>query len=228
VGIKYNRRKFLRTSGILGTAAIGLGNMPILPKLESENTTKLKLGLALYTTRALSLKETIAVSKRLKLEHICIKDKFHLPVDAPKDDLLTGAKTIRDNNLDFYGAGVFYMNSREEIRNTFEYARITGIKMIIGVPAPELVEFTNDLIKEYDIMIAIHNHGPTDNHYPTPESAYNRIKDFDSRFGLCIDIGHTQRCGISPGDDITRFADRLLDIHMKDVNSEFIIIFLLY
>jgi inosose dehydratase len=67
--------------------------------------------------------------------------------------------------------------------------------------------------------VAIHNHGPTDKVYPTPASAYEKIKDLDKRIGLCNDIGHTMRAGIDPAESVEKFADRLLDIHMKDVSA---------
>ena len=48
-------------------------------------------------------------------------------------------------------------------------------------------------MKEFDIKIAIHNHGPEDKHFPTPESALKVVEDRYPRMGLCIDVGHTTR-----------------------------------
>lgn len=70
-----------------------------------------------------------------------------------------------------------------------------------------------------DIALAIHNHGPTDQRFPSPESAYSLIKNMDKRMGLCIDVGHTQRLGLDPASEVERFFDRLLDVHIKDVSS---------
>ena len=64
--------------------------------------------------------------------------------------------------------------------------------------------------------MAIHNHGPEDKLYPTPKSIYDRIKNMDTRMGLCIDIGHTFRAGILPEEAIMLYADRLFDLHIKD------------
>jgi inosose dehydratase len=74
-------------------------------------------------------------------------------------------------------------------------------------------------VQEFDIKVAIHNHGPTDKVYPTPASAYERIKDLDKRIGLCIDIGHTLRAGVDPSMPAQEFADRLLDVHIKDISQ---------
>jgi sugar phosphate isomerase/epimerase len=93
------------------------------------------------------------------------------------------------------------------------------MEVIVGVPNHDLLSLVNEKVKEYDIKVAIHNHGPTDKVYPTPESAYERIKNLDSRIGVCIDIGHTQRAGIDPSESAIRCADRLLDVHIKDVTA---------
>src|ERR1700738_3063425 len=50
-------------------------------------------------------------------------------------------------------------------------------------------------VKEFDIKIAIHNHGPEDKHFPSPKSVLDAVKGMDSRMGLCMDIGHTVRTG---------------------------------
>jgi inosose dehydratase len=75
------------------------------------------------------------------------------------------------------------------------------------------------MVKQYDIKVAIHNHGPGDEVYPTPASAYELIKDLDPRIGLCNDVGHTCRSGIDPAVSAAKYADRLLDVHMKDVSA---------
>ena len=74
-------------------------------------------------------------------------------------------------------------------------------------------------MQKYDIRLAIHNHGPGDRIFPTPDLAYEKIKDLDRRVGLCIDIGHTVRIGGDPYRAAEQFADRLFDIHMKDVTA---------
>ncbi|GAH43655.1 unnamed protein product, partial [marine sediment metagenome] len=74
-------------------------------------------------------------------------------------------------------------------------------------------------VKAYDIKLAIHNHGPGDKRYPSPESAYEKIKNMDSRMGLCLDIGHTKRIGIDPAKSARQFMDRLHDVHIKDVDK---------
>ena len=76
--------------------------------------------------------------------------------------------------------------------------------LIIGVPNHELLDYVEGKVKDYDIKLAIHNHGPGDKLYPSAESAYEKIKNRDKRMGLCIDIGHTKRIGRDPGTGFKR------------------------
>jgi sugar phosphate isomerase/epimerase len=156
--------------------------------------------------------------KRLALGRIALKS-MHLPLESPEDMIAAVAERVRAAGLDLYGCGVVYMTTEGEVDQAFRYARAAGMKMIIGVANPELLRLVEERVKETDIRLAIHNHGPEDKLYPTPASAYERIKDLDPRIGLCIDIGHTARAGIEPSEAARQFADRLLDVHIKDVTA---------
>jgi sugar phosphate isomerase/epimerase len=111
------------------------------------------------------------------------------------------------------------MRSPEDVDRAFEYAKTAGMEMIVGVPNHELLEYVEGKVKQYDIKLAIHNHGPGDKLYPSAESAYNLIKNRDNRMGLCIDIGHTKRINRAPEQDVKDFFDRVFDIHIKDVTA---------
>jgi len=210
------RRDFLTLSGIGATAA-ALGG--VIPETAwADRRDSLTLGMASYTFRKFGLDETIAMTKRLGLERIAFKS-FHLPLESSEAEIRAVAAKVRDEGLDLYGCGVVYMKTEDEVKRAFDYARAAGMRIIIGVPAHELLDLVNGKVLEYDIRLAIHNHGPGDETYPSPESAYEKISDLDPRMGLCIDIGHTKRIGIDPSGSLKRFFDRVHDIHIKDVSA---------
>jgi inosose dehydratase len=93
------------------------------------------------------------------------------------------------------------------------------LETIIGVPNHEFLPQVNELVKKHDIRLAIHNHGPGDDLYRSPNNVFDKIKDLDKRIGLCIDIGHVVRIGEDPIALIKKYKDRLYDMHMKDVNK---------
>lgn len=183
-----------------------------------EGRPSFSLGMASYTFREFGLEETLNMTRRLGLKRIALKD-MHLPLDSTPETIRETASRVRQAGLELYGCGVVYMNTRSEVERAFAYARTGGMEVIIGVPAHDLIPDVEQLIKETGIKVAIHNHGPGDKRYPTPQSAYDRIKTRDKRFGLCVDVGHTLRAGVDPAQAVRRLADRVLDVHMKDVSS---------
>ena len=217
-----SRRMFLKSVGVLAGAAVaGSTASAAIAAPSALNDSKKfapRFGLASYTTRKLTLDQTIALVKRLNLTCLTLKD-MHLPMNVPLEATAQTAQKVRNAGLDLYGGGVIYMNSEAEVNRAFDYAKAAGFRLIVGVPRHELLDYVEDKIKTYNIAVAIHNHGPEDRLYPTVQSAYTRLEDRDKRFGLCIDIGHTQRSGIRPADDILQFHDRMLDIHFKDVSA---------
>ena len=112
---------------------------------------------------------------------------------------------------------VVNMRTADEVNRGFEYAKALGVRLLIANPKPELLPLVNQKVQEYGMPVAIHNHGPEDKTYPTPQSVYEKVKELDRRIGLCIDVGHTKRAGVDPSQAARQCADRLMDIHIKDI-----------
>jgi len=177
-----------------------------------------ELGITSYSLRKFSLDDAIAMTKRLGLTNIALKS-MHLPLNSSPEQITAVVDKVKKAGLNLYGCGVVYMKNADQVNQAFEYAKAAGMKTIIGAPVPELLGLVDRKVKEYDIQVAIHNHGPGDNVYPTPTSIIEKIKNLDRRIGLCMDIGHTVRIGEDPSKDAIQYASRLLDVHMKDVTS---------
>ncbi len=232
---EQNRRQFLRAAGAgMATSLMGAGassgqgqksagkKEPRFeirnPRFEIRSKRQFKLGLASYTLRKFKLDETLAMTRRVGLKYICFKS-FHLALDSKPEQIREVVAKVKKAGLILYGGGVISMKKEPEVHRAFEYAKAAGMKVIVGVPAPELLTLVDKKVKQYNIKVAIHNHGPTDKLYPTPASAYEKIKNLDKRIGLCNDIGHTQRAGVDPSVSAEKYAARLLDVHIKDVSE---------
>ncbi len=194
----FSRRNFLRLSGT-GLLATQAPSLLTASQITPEKGPELpfELGIASYTFREFSLEDTIAMTARLDIKNLCLKS-MHMPLDSSPEEIKSMAARVRDAGIDLYGGGVIYMSSAEDVEKAFTYAMNAGMKVIVGVPEHELLELCNLKVKETGINLAIHNHGPGDKKYPTPESAYKLIKDMDPGMGLCVDIGHTARIGEDP------------------------------
>lgn len=216
------RRQFIKIASI-GAAASLTGASSSLGQVRGSaqrraGKQRIKLGLASYTLRKFNLDDTLAMTKRVGLKYVCFKS-MHLPLDSTPAQIRSVVTKVKEAGLILYGGGVIYMGNQDQVHQAFDYAKAAGMKVIVGVPKPELLPLVDKKVKEYDIKLAIHNHGPGDKVYPTPASAYERIKNLDRRIGLCNDIGHTIRAGSDPAISAKKFADRLLDVHIKDVSE---------
>jgi sugar phosphate isomerase/epimerase len=216
----HNRRKFLKTTG-LGIAAGAVTSKVLAAGVTFPTGAhtgvqgSFELGLASYTSREFSLDDTISMAQRVGLKHLGLKS-FHLPLESSEAECKAAAAKIKSAGIDFYSAGVIYMTKKEDVDQAFNYAKACGIRIMVGVPAPELLSYTESMISQYNIMLAIHNHGPGDEIYPTVPGIYEKIAKMDKRIGICMDIGHVVRLDRDPVKDLNQCFDRIFDLHIKD------------
>ena len=215
-----NRRNFLKAAcaGLAAASLPGIAGASVAQAAGQKNNFKFNLGVASYSLRNFSQEEALDMTLRCGVNRITFKS-MHLPLDADKATIQKAVALCREKGITLYGGGVIYMKTKTEADQAFEYAKTAEMDMIVGVPNHELLDYVEEKIKEYDIKLAIHNHGPGDKLYPSAESAYEKIKNRDQRMGLCIDIGHTKRINRDPEQDVTDFFDRVFDIHIKDVTA---------
>jgi sugar phosphate isomerase/epimerase len=219
----WTRRRYLQnTGGTVASLALApgspawaaTGKEPSRPKPE----IPFHLGLASYTLRNFDLDRTLAMTSRVGLGRICLKS-MHLPLDAKPAEITAVVDKVKRAGLILYGGGVITLKTERDIVRAFEYAKAAGMHTITVAPIPEVLPILDERIKQYDIVVAIHNHGPGDRHFPTPQTVYDAVKSLDHRIGLCMDIGHTVRIGADLLGSVRSCGDRLFDLHIKDVTA---------
>jgi len=178
----------------------------------------LKIGLPTYMFKHFDLDEVLPMTRRVAVGYVCLRS-FHLPLRSTPTQIAAAIAKVKKAGIKPYAGGVITMRTEDEVNRAFEYAKAAGFELITAKPWPKVLGLVNKRVREYDIKVAIHNHGPEDRLYATPVRAYERIKGLDRRIGLCHDTGHTQRTGMDPSDATLKCADRLLDVHLKDVDS---------
>ena len=195
---------------------------------------KFKFGMAGYSCNRLSTDETLDLLKRLDMKYLCIKD-FHLSFKSTDAQIAEFKQKCADHGVTGYGLGPVYMDTKEKARETFEFAKRVGVKLVVGVPfemipgaekkgggknrrgSRSLLLEIEKLVKEFDIRYAIHNHGPQIGElFPDVEYGWNLIKDLDSRIGFCIDVGWEYGCDKDPAETIRKYGSRIYDAHIKN------------
>jgi inosose dehydratase len=216
------RRQFLK---LTGASMIAAGAAPVLGssvyRPEQETTTEsdsFTLGMAGYTFVRFNVEDTIKMMKRVAVSNISLKD-FHMPLNSTREQITEVIDKFSNEDIKVYTVGVVYMRTPESVDQAFEYARMAGVDMIVGAPNYELLTYVGGKVQEYDIKVAIHNHGPDNPLFPNATDIWEHVKDLDPRLGLCLDIGHNIRDGHDPVADIEKYGERIYDLHLKDVDK---------
>jgi sugar phosphate isomerase/epimerase len=182
----------------------------------SASAHALTLGVASYTLRQLQVDAVLSALEALDIKSLALH-RAHLPWDGTPDECRAVAQRFRDKGISLVASGVVnFSNDEAASRKSFENAKAIGLPVITCKPSIDSFPLLDRLVKEYDIRLAIHNHGPEDNVYPSPLDAWKAVQPFDARIGLCIDVGHTARAGDNVPAVIRTCAARLYDVHFKD------------
>ena len=216
----FSRRRFLQSSAVIAATSAALPTLAD-PSHDEGKPSPVNLGLASYTFRNFTRAQMIAYMKQLQITALNPKDvKDHLPMDAAEE-----SRALADYaaaGIKLHAAGVIYFPKDEDddIRAKFEYAKRAGISVIVaGDPAPATLPRMEKFVKEYDIRIAIHNHGPEDKVFPSPLDVLKAVKNLDPRIGCCIDMGHCMRAGTDIVEAIHEVGPRLFNMHAKDLTD---------
>ena len=221
MNLSIDRRGLLRAGALAGAATVVSG---FATEHEAEaqgvgSSSPVKLGLASYTFRNFDRAQVIAFTKQLRLTTINLKDvKNHLPSTSAEEE----QKAIDD----YKAAGItptaagnigFPKDDDADIRAKFEYCKRAGISVIVCDPEVAVLPRLERFVKEYDIRLAIHNHGPEHKVFHSPLDVLKAVGKMDPRMGCCIDVGHTMRAGTDVVAAIKAVGPRLFDLHVKDL-----------
>lgn len=182
----------------------------------------IQLGMCSYTFREFDRTHVIDYMKELKLTHLNAKDvKDHLPMTPSQaTDQAVADYTAADIQLSAVGTVYFQKDEDNDVRARFDYAKRAGVRLIVaGDPTVQTLPRIERVAKEYNMRVAIHNHGPEDKVWPSPLDVLKSIKGMDPHMGCCIDVGHTVRAGADVVDAIKQAGSRLFNVHMKDLTN---------
>src|ERR1700734_1248476 len=219
----FSRRDFIRSGALIAAACGASQKVSALAQAppSSDETPPIRLGLASYTFRNFSRAQMIGFMKQLNVFALNAKDvKDHLPLDPQQEATALADYAAAGIRLHAAGAVYFAKDEDADIRSKFEYCKRAGIAVIVaGDPTPETLPRLEKFAQEFDICIAIHNHGPEDRLWRSPLDVLKAVKGMDPRIGCCIDVGHAARAGTDVVQAIHEAGPRLFNLHMKDLTN---------
>jgi len=174
-----------------------------------------ELGIQLYSLRGYPVAEALKHAKELGFEAV----EFYpgmFPIAASAEQIADIKKQVADLGLRISAHGVNgFGKDAAANRKVFEFAKAVGVGILGCDPTPEAFASLDELVREFDIRVAIHNHGPK-HRYNKVVDVLRAIEGHDERIGACADLGHFIRSGENPVEVIRLLKGRLYGIHLKD------------
>lgn len=204
----------------LGTIATSQAaeSAPVPPRPATRDRTRgIKLGVASISLQALPVAAVAAALQQLEIGYVSIFRTHAAFEKGTPEECRTAAEVFRAAGIAVATTSVVNLiNDEVAVRRAFDNVRAAGLSLMTCRPVPEALPLVERFAKEYDIRLAIHNHGPEDAVYPGPEEIFKLIQRYDARIGLSLDVGHTMRTKADPAQAIRNCAARIYDVHLKD------------
>ena len=217
----FTRREALKAAalGALALPLAGVTSRAASSAAPARPRPRFNLGLASFTFAKLSPEEFIPVLRRLELSTVSLY-KTHAPwPDGTPAKCRAAVQKFADAGIRVTSTGMIEItNDEASVRRAFENVRAAGLKMCSAHQKADALPLLDKLVKEYDLKVAIHNHGPTED-FPTGLSVWNAIQHLDLRIGLCLDIAHGFRAGEDPAATVRLASKRLYQLHLRDTSA---------
>ena len=209
---------------------------PVSPSCR-ESKMPFKLGVARYTMHAHTLDRALEILQNIDCHYLGLMENT-INYDATDEEIAAYKEKCARYGVEVVSAGPLYFCKEEDLKACCEFAKRYGMKYISVVPyevkpgkkdewganrleSDAMIDLLEKYAKLYDLRMAIHNHGPdSPTLYPTGEAALKRIAGRDKRLGVCIDVGHERRAGLDPVEFIKKNADRIIEVHLKNIKID--------
>lgn len=204
---ELSRRDLL--SGFAGLAACAL---PGTARAADDGP---RLGIQLYSLRGYPVDEALRHAREIGFRHVEFYAGMY-PLDSTPDQIAAMTRKLTGLGLSPSAHGVNrFGGDAAANRRVFEFARAAGIRTLTSDPDPEAFASLDELVREFGIRVAIHNHGPG-HRYDKVVDVLHAVEKHDERIGACADLGHFIRSGEDPVEVIRLLKGRLYGVHLKD------------
>ncbi len=212
--MNVTRRQFLHTSAAVCAAAA-------LPRWAraAEDSRKAYggfiMGLQSYSLRGMKVEPALEHIKRWNLGSVEMFSA-HLDPKGTPEQLSAMREKTESLGIKLLSHGVNrFTKDHEANRKLFEFAKGAGIRNLTADPTEDAFDSLDKLCTEYNVRIAIHNHGPGAR-YNKVNDVLTAIKGRNPLIGACADLGHYIRSSEDPVRVINLLEGRLFGVHLKD------------
>lgn len=206
----------MKITNILQIAVYSSFALSLWMSLIKVESAEFKLGVQTYMLGRLNFDQMVEFSKRNDIKYLQLFSRRLGPNSSP-EEIARRKEQLEKAGLVAYTFGVAGTSmDKEENRKLFEFAKTMGMSLIIVEPRQiRILDQLEELVKEYDIRIAIHNHG-LKTMYGNPLVVRSLLEGRDPRMGVCLDAGWVASARFNPAHVFQDYNGRVYDVHLKD------------
>jgi inosose dehydratase len=217
---EINRRDLLKLGTISAGALLAWNLSSVFASKSADSYGGFKMGMQSYSLREFDAKTALQHTRTLGLSYWEAYPR-HIPMGTLPKHLKEQKALLKEAGVKLLAYGVLGFDTNEtKARQAFDFAKAMGIVSLSANPKKDKGTFDllDKLVEEYDIAIAIHNHGPGAL-YDKISDVEQMVKDRHPKIGACVDTGHFLRSDEVPVEAIERLGKRVFGVHMKDVKT---------
>ena len=124
----------------------------------------------------------------------------------------------KSKDIKIVSSGV-WVPQHDEWEKVFKFANDMELEFISAEPLREDWDVVENLAKQYQIKVAVHNH-PNESSYWKPEILLDIIGDRSPLLGSTADVGHYKRMDVDPIPALKNLEGKLFALHFKDIAPE--------
>jgi len=205
---------------LLSTLAVAALSLAPLNSAQAADKSGPKLGIQSWSCRNMSFDQLVDFAVKHDIKYLQMISK-HIDPNGTKEEWAKKKAVLDSKGLVCYTFGVAGTSmKKEENRKLFEMAKFLGCKVIVVEPKDQAIwDNLEELVKEYDIKLAIHNHGKG-SVYGDPETVKKVLNSRDKRIGACMDVGWVTAAGYDAAEIFKGYNGRVYDMHLKDKTIE--------
>ena len=217
--MSHSRRRFLALSAAAAAGAT-LFDVPRVLQAAGLNLADdpwggFPLGAQSYSLREFNTVECVRHIQGMGLHFVEFFAK-HLDPAASDEQIAETQKLLKDADIKISGHGVHgFSKDHEANLRLFQFAKKIGVKVITADPTPDSFDSLERLVADFDVRIAIHNHGPG-HRYDKIADVAKAVEGRHKSIGACVDTGHFLRSGEDPVKAVRELGPRVFAAHIKD------------
>ena len=212
----FSRREFLAASSVATAATLAPAMIAAAAPAAKDPYLGWPVGVQSYSFRKFNTYLAIRHMNGLGI-HYSEFAFTHLSLDASPQRIDRVLRLLTDAKIKMVAHGVNRFSADHNAnRKIFEFAERSGIRTLTASPSPDSFDSLERLVDEFDIRIAIHNHGPG-SEYDSLADVKDPIQGKHKFIGACIDTGHFLRSKVDPVKAAHELGERVFALHVKDV-----------